>query len=327
MKLQILIPQYKETDEIVKPLLDSIAFQQNVDFNDVSVIICNDGSGVYLSEKLLHSYPYVIEYYKEPHKGVSATRNACLDHAIAEYVMFCDADDMFYNVCGLWTIFDEIYKEFDTLASCFVEETRHRFTREPVYVTREHDSTFVHGKVHRRQYLLDHDIRFKDELTIHEDSYFNILCQSLTENIVYIDKPFYLWKYREDSICRQDMKYLLKTWNNMIDSNDALVEALQEKGIDGKAKYFEAYMVLETYYIMNKHEWLDPENREYRDATKARIARYYEKHKLTWDNMPMPDKMKISQDIRSRFVNEGMPMESITIDEWLNSLPECGEEV
>jgi len=27
MKLQILIPQYKETNEVIKPLLDSIAIQ------------------------------------------------------------------------------------------------------------------------------------------------------------------------------------------------------------------------------------------------------------------------------------------------------------
>jgi glycosyltransferase involved in cell wall biosynthesis len=95
MKLQILIPQYKETDEVVKPLLDSIALQQNVPFDEIGVIICNDGSGVYLSNELLNSYPFKVEYYKEPHRGVSATRNACLDHATADYVMFCDADDMF----------------------------------------------------------------------------------------------------------------------------------------------------------------------------------------------------------------------------------------
>ena len=44
MKLQILVPQYEETDEIIKPLLDSIALQQNVDFNEIGVIIVNDGS-------------------------------------------------------------------------------------------------------------------------------------------------------------------------------------------------------------------------------------------------------------------------------------------
>ena len=62
-KLDILVPQYKETDEIVKPLLDSIAVQQSVDFNEIGVIICNDGTDVRLSDELLHSYPFEIEYH------------------------------------------------------------------------------------------------------------------------------------------------------------------------------------------------------------------------------------------------------------------------
>ena len=43
-KLQILIPQYKETKAVIKPLLDSIAVQQRIDLkNDISVIIVSDG--------------------------------------------------------------------------------------------------------------------------------------------------------------------------------------------------------------------------------------------------------------------------------------------
>ena len=155
MKLQILIPQYKEIDEIVKPLLDSIAVQQSVDMDEIGVIICNDGSDVFLSEEFLQSYPYKIEYYKEPHRGVSATRNACLDHATADYVMFCDADDMFCNVCGLWIIFREMKDGFDSIVSAFMEETRMPDTKEINYINHDMDSTFVHGKVHRRQYLVD----------------------------------------------------------------------------------------------------------------------------------------------------------------------------
>ena len=90
-KLQILVPQYKETDEIIKPLLDSIEVQQNVDLiNDIGVIIVNDGTDVHLSQDFLKRYSFPIEYYFNEHKGVSATRNACLDHATADYVMFCD---------------------------------------------------------------------------------------------------------------------------------------------------------------------------------------------------------------------------------------------
>ena len=59
MKLQILVPQYKETDDIIKPLLDSIEVQQNVDLkNEVGVIIVNDGTDVHLSEELLSRYTF-----------------------------------------------------------------------------------------------------------------------------------------------------------------------------------------------------------------------------------------------------------------------------
>ena len=135
MKLQILVPQYNETDEVIKPLLDSIAIQQSVDLKkDVGVIICNDGSDVLLSNKLLKSYPFKIEYYKEPHQGVSATRNACLDHATADYVMFCDADDMFFNACGLYIVFKEITDNggFDALVTAFIEESRNPENKEEI---------------------------------------------------------------------------------------------------------------------------------------------------------------------------------------------------
>ena len=46
MKLQLLVPQWKEDQEIIKNLLNSIEIQQGVDLNEVGVIIINDGSDV-----------------------------------------------------------------------------------------------------------------------------------------------------------------------------------------------------------------------------------------------------------------------------------------
>lgn len=320
MKLQILVPQYKETDEVVKPLLDSIAIQQNVPFEDIGVIICNDGSDVFLSDELLNSYPFVVEYYKEGHHGVSATRNACLDHATADYVMFCDADDMFCNACGLWIIFREMVTGFDSIMSAFIEETRIPDTREIAYVTHSTDSTFVHGKIHRRQYLLDKKIRWNDSLTIHEDSYFNILCQNLSDQVKYCQIPFYLWKWRDDSVCRHDPKYILKTYKNMLDSNDALVDEFVKRGIQDKALFYTAFMVFDAYYTMNKPEWINQENQQYRNMTENRFSQYYSKHEGMWKSISPQDKMQISNAVRSRSVNEGMMMEAITIDDWLKHI-------
>ena len=320
MKLQILVPQYNETDEVIKPLLDSIAIQQNVDFSEIGVIICNDGSKIRLSKQLLSSYPFNIDYYLEPHQGVSATRNACLDHATADYVMFCDADDMFFNACGLWILFREMTTGFDSLVSVFVEETRVPGIGEVTYINRQQDSTFVHGKVHRRQYLLDRRIRFNDVLTIHEDSYFNILCQNLSPNVKYCPTPFYLWKWRDDSVCRHDPKYILKTYSNMLDSNDALVDEFLRRGMGDKASFYTAFMIFDAYYTMNKPEWINQENREYRQSTEKRFAQYYAKHEDLWKNLPATDRMTISNAVRSRSVMEGMQMEAVTIDGWLKHI-------
>lgn len=332
--LQILIPQYEEKDEVLKPLLDSIALQQSVDFNEIGVIICNDGTDVHLSEDFLNSYPYDIEYHLEPHRGVSGTRQACFDYSTAEYVMFCDADDMFYNMCGLWILFREIKDNggFDSLVSAFTEETRIPSKVNPdgtfddtsekvtVYVNRDMDSTFVHGKVHRRQYLIDKKIKWNEKLTIHEDSYFNILCQNLSENVKYCQTPFYLWKWRDESVCRHDDKYILKTYNNMLDSNSALVEEFIRRGMEDKARFYCTMMIFDAYYTMNKPEWINQENIEYRNQVETHFARYFKKHKSLWDTTSNVDKMQISNGVRTRSVNEGMLMEAVTIDAWLKKI-------
>ena len=317
MKLQILVPQYHETNNIIKPLLDSIAIQQSVDFNEIGVIICNDGSDTHLTNEFLTSYPFKIDYYLEPHRGVSGTRNACLDYATADYVMFCDADDMFYNACGLWIIFNEIEIGFDSIVSVFVEETRHPQTKQIMYINHDMDSTFVHGKVHRRQYLLTQNIRWNEKLTIHEDSYFNILCQNLSENVKYCQVPFYLWKWRDESVCRHDPKYILKTYNNMLDSNDALIDQFLSRGRQDKAAFYAVFMIFDAYYTMNKPEWINQENKEYRDNTEKRFAQYYRKQKSLWNAVTINDKMTVSNMVRSRSIQEGMYMEAVTVNDWL----------
>ena len=338
MKLQILIPQYKEGDQVIKPLLDSIAVQQNVNFDEIGVIICNDGSDVKLSKGLLNSYPFNVEYYQCEHKGVSATRNACLDRATADYVMFCDADDMFYTVCGLYIIINEINKGgFNSFVSTFMEEGRDPNTKAIVYHTRGEitydangkqqgnvDVTFVHGKVQNRKYLVDNNIRWNDDLTIHEDSYFNCLCLQLSDKtkVKVCKSPFYLWRWRDDSVCRHDPKYILKTYNNMLDSNTALVKQFQSRGKEDIAKFYCTSMIYDAYFTMNKKEWINQENKEYRDNTERRFKKYFTDFITLFSNTPEQTKQQIIVGIKNRFFREGMFLETITFEDWIKHIME-----
>lgn len=319
MKLQILIPHWQERADEMEPLLDSLAIQQSVDFSEVGVVIAYDGGearGLPIAS-WKRRYPFEIKHVWMEHGGVSAARNFALDNASADYVMFCDADDMFCHVCALHIIFNEIEIGFDTLVSAFIEETRNPETKKPMYINHDMDSTFVHGKVHRRSYLLDNNIRFNPKLTIHEDSYFNILAQNLTENAKYCPTPFYLWKWRDASVCRHDPLYILKTYNNMLDSNDALVDEFSRRGKEDKAEFYVGFMLFDAYYTLNKKEWTEQTNKEYREAVERRFHDYWIHHRNQWDKLTDPMKMAISNGVRTRSVNEGMPMESMTIDAWL----------
>lgn len=330
MKLQILVPHYREHADEIRPLLDSLRLQQQVDFKEVGVIICHDGEDIRnfdipedASEggcSWFTHYPFEITQIRIPHSGVSAARNAALDAATADYVMFCDADDLFCDVCGLHIIFREIDNGgFDTLVSAFREETRTP-DGQPLYVNHDMDQTFVHGKVHRRKYLMDNNIRFNPALTIHEDSYFNVLAQNMTENGKYCPMAFYLWRWRYASVCRHDKDYILKTYGNMIDSNDALVDEFVRRMRPDKANFYVGFMVMDAYYTMNKPEWMDKTHQNYREAVERRFREYYAKHEGQFMMLTGQEKMQISSAVRQRAAGEGMLMEAVTLEQWLAGL-------
>ena len=64
MKLQLLITQYNEIEDVIRPMLTSIETQQGVDLKkDIEVIIANDGSDVKLSGDFLGSFSFFRKAY------------------------------------------------------------------------------------------------------------------------------------------------------------------------------------------------------------------------------------------------------------------------
>lgn len=322
MTLQILVPQYNETETVIQGLLDSIALQQNVDFGEIGVVIVNDG-GVLLDRGFLDRYPFRIDYIQAEHRGVSAARNRAMDAASAEYVMYCDADDMFSDVCGLWLILREIGRGgFHMLTSCFTEEAR-----DPeggtVYLDHERDGTFVHGKVFRLSWLRDQGIRWNESLTIHEDSYFVGLAGTLAEERRYLGNSFYLWRWREGSVCRSDPAYILRTYPALIDSRDALAAELVRRGKLRAAAEKVMQFTIDVYYEMQKDRWQDA---YWRDPTEARFGQYFRRWAELWEAVPEAEKIAAADRQRRRNVLEGMGLERETLADWLRQIEDLGRE-
>ena len=310
MILQLLIPQFKETDEVIKKMLDSIQLQRNVNFDDVGVIIVNDGSVVHLSRAFLNTYPFEIKYYLNPHKGVSATRNRALKEATADYVMFCDADDMFFNMLSLQSILKELEeKKPDCLYSTFVEELEDQNDSSNfIYNARPQAFVFVHGKIYSRKFLIDNNIYWDEELTLHEDGYFNglALAQVKRDKLIYCNDAFYLWCNNNESVSRKSPTFLVDTYNENLKSQDKLISKLLDINTL-EAINLTTVQLYQTYFLLTGvfREWAEDLNhpaqkhvKEKLDAIEKRFSEFYIKFKENYKKTPKETRERVFSSVK-----------------------------
>lgn len=103
----------------------------------------------------------------------------------------------------------------------------------------------------------------------------------------------------------------------MLDSNDALIKQFLKRGRKEDAMFYATSMIYDAYFTMNKDEWLNQENREYRDATERRFKEYWLTYKPLHDSVPRDIKTQIIMGIKNRMYTEGMVLESLTFNEWI----------
>ena len=321
MKLQILIPRYRESKELINPLLSSIAAQQGISFDDIGVIIMNDGDYDPLPQEYLDSFPYRIDYYIRPHAGIPGARNALLDLAEAPYIMYCDDDDMFYNLTGLRMIFEELRSEPDLLNCSFLEETIAE-DGKVVFIRHEPDGTFIHGKVYKREFLLRNNIRWNEELPIHEDIYFNGLVCGVAHNKRYFHEPFYLWKFNPGSVTRSQERWGERTYTEAIKGNRALVEELCRREKNNYAARIRVSFVIRTYYAYCDAACLWRTDKELWNRVRAELLLYLRDTSVLNGLLTNRETAEEFHRVRGEYVAKGLLAEPITYDDWARLLEE-----
>ena len=323
MKLSILIPQYNETTEEVKNLLNSIAAQQRIDFKDIEVCILNDGSDIKLDASIFSRYPYDIYYTDgEVNRKPALARQWLFDHSQGEYVMYCDADDSFWSIMALSFILEQIDRGFEVLITDFYEETfvdaKHR---EHIIVRHECNKTFIHGKVFSRKFLIDNDIKWLDIFPA-EDNYYSKLCQAVASEVKYVDIPLYIWKWRKNSIVRTDAKtWSLSQFHAGSRSEECLIDELFKRGLQGQALYYVAMHIYSCYFTLNSEIWRRKENAQYKVVAIERARYIYQKYKDWWVKIPQANKDEIFESNLQLQINKGFAND-ISINDWISEVLE-----
>lgn len=330
--LDIIVTHYKEPWEVGKKLFDSIAIQECIDFKDINVIVVNDGEDHGLPESCFTGLPYTVKQMSIKKGGVSKARNAGLDAATADWVMFCDFDDCYSSVFALYMIFCAMHEDqYDTLWSCFTEETKDSEGKITL-VSHEHDYVFIHGKAHRREFLLENGIRFHPKLTIHEDVFFNMLTQMVCkpERVGSIKTPIYCWRWNGNSVVRKDKNddFVLMTYDHLIRQRMALIEELLKREMNEQAMTIIVKTVVDTYYDCQQSTWRTQDKKQaVRNAENwfAAFLKRYAGYYVKADTKVIAGMVK---SCRENVLRKGtFLIEAETLSQWLQHIMDTAKPI
>ncbi|MDE5715624.1 MAG: hypothetical protein K2I42_05775, partial [Anaeroplasmataceae bacterium] len=170
-------------------------------------------------------------------------------------------DDMYYsNHC-----FEEIFKLLEekkptVILTKWVEEIVDDRSKSN-QIMHTSDIIFLHGKIIKRSFLIDNNIRFSPNLRLHEDSYFcTILLLSATD-VITTDIITNYWRYRKDSLVRskKEYHYLVRTFKDLLTCNKEVAKELDKRNHPFKDEYIikaivYLYCILASYFFEDKKD-------------------------------------------------------------------------
>lgn len=319
--LDIIVPHCREPWATGKKFFDMLALQRGVDFDEIRVILAQDGEEGRLPFIKYLRYPFQITEKVIPHGGVSAARNAGIDLSGAVWVAFCDFDDMYSSALSLKVALEALRKADKDgkvyLWNRFMEEGEDAETGAYLLYKHTWDMTFIHGRFFRRDFLNDNGLRFNPALSFGEDADFNTLCQIIAgpERVGEIREPIYLWCTNSDSVTRRE-KDKSVFYAQMLEHRFATAEELERRGIEKEHTGAVVRTALDCYY-----ELTSGKATEHMKRCEGQFAAWWGKNRAVFMGAPSGMLASIMENVRSTAVKSGAcTAETITLGDWLRAI-------
>ena len=224
--ISVIVPIYK-VEKYLHRCIDSVLAQT---FTDFELILVDDGSPDNCG-KICDEYAEKDERIHVIHKengGLSSARNAGLDIATGDYIVFIDSDDYVEN-CLLQLVAEKLIQSPEALVSYgfyFENEVNNRQKEYKINLSeiislrtnRDHASFICNeltdyqipwnawSMIYNREIIENNNLRFADNKEIFAEDLFFALCYfSLINNVITIKKPLYHYIERSDSIMGNDI--------------------------------------------------------------------------------------------------------------------------
>ena len=252
--VDVIIPTYKARETLPKAL-DSLVAQTKKMF---LVTIVQDCDG--------EDYSDIIEEYRRrglqirwvpltENVGPGGARQAGMDSdKMCDYFMFLDSDDMFMPRAVEMLYREAKGNDADIVSSDFIAER----TATPGILmdVMSVPVTWCHGRIYKREFLVDNNIRFLDGLRVNEDAYFNLIAHNVAKRKYKIKEVTYIWRDNKNSITRAGDRenFFKRTWETYITSQvEALFKLISLTGKVDPELLGATILYVYHYWMIAKH--------------------------------------------------------------------------
>lgn len=215
MILSIIIPIYN-VENYLEDCLNSILLQNKINFNNLEIILINDGStdeSGHIAKIFEQKYPSLFKYFYKSNGGLSDARNYGIKKATGDFLMFVDSDDKLNK--------DILYKFFDIVNNQDVDLVVFNYSiyNEKTILNKQIKNKKT-GYLNKKEYLLmppcawnkiiKSEIMKKNFLEFpigkwYEDRGLTGSYVKYVEKIYYLDDIGYLYRSRDGSITNQNI--------------------------------------------------------------------------------------------------------------------------
>lgn len=249
--LEIVITHWREPLCDCEKLFQSLAVQRGINPGECRVTIIQDGDeGALDTAEIMRAYPCIMRVIQIRHGGVSAARNAGIDNADADWIMFCDCDDMFYSSMSLRNLIGlaRAAKDKDILFGNFLAEYRTVDGRW-LYKPNGWNTVFIHAKLWRLDWVREKKLRFIEGLAFSEDQLFNAMAalETSEDRVAGMNDPVYVWCLRAGS-CTADRENDPRNRDHAITRRAMMPGICMERGKPYQALTNAVRGILDSYH-------------------------------------------------------------------------------
>ena len=270
-KLSIVIPVYNVQNYIDECVLSIV--KQNTD--NVEIILVNDGSTDHSGRKCdlwKEQYPFIRVVHKE-NGGLSSARNAGIESATGDYILFVDSDDK-VEKGSLEAIQRSILEShadyFFLRGKKFYPDGKEEPLDDPIDRRAIKDKESIEvvrylanlvrypgsacTKAYSREFLIKKHLRFPSDRRLAEDLGFTLKCILSAESYDVCEHDYYLYRQsREGSITSSATGINRSFWNLAIFINESINELSENNKPKGEKEKYALSLVAYEYSVALVH--------------------------------------------------------------------------